>query len=138
MKPDDQAFVFSYELDYARPCNPDGVGHRYVAMCAGLGIDSHLHALRPYSATELIAAGVDIRTVAGRLGHGGGGTTTLRVYAAWVAESDKRAADILARKMTRPAAPGGDVTGNVVPLRHQGARRVSQRTARRRVARRVR
>ncbi len=26
-----------------------------------------------YSATELLTAGVDLRTVAGRLGHGGGG-----------------------------------------------------------------
>jgi site-specific recombinase XerD len=74
-RPDDQAFVFSYEPDHSRPCNPDGVSHRYVRMCAGLGIDSHLHAIRHYSATELINAGVDIRTVAGRLGHGGGGTT---------------------------------------------------------------
>jgi site-specific recombinase XerD len=37
-----------------------------------------------YSATELITAGVDIRTVAGRLSHDGGGTTTLKVYAASV------------------------------------------------------
>ncbi len=29
-------------------------------------------SLRHYSATELIAAGVDVRTFAGRLGHGGG------------------------------------------------------------------
>jgi integrase len=71
-------------------------------MCADLGIDSHLHTLRHYSATELISSGVDIRTVVGRLGHGGGGTTTLRVYAAWVAESDKRAGGILASKMGRP------------------------------------
>jgi len=49
MKPDDQAFVFSYEVDHSRPCNPDGISHRYVAMCAKLGIDSHLHALRHYS-----------------------------------------------------------------------------------------
>jgi hypothetical protein len=47
-------------------------------------------------------AGVDLRTVAGRLGHGGGGTTTLRVYAAWVGESDRRAAEILGSRMTRP------------------------------------
>ncbi|WP_445185152.1 GntR family transcriptional regulator [Pseudonocardia sp. Cha107L01] len=59
----------------------------------------HLHQLRHYSATELIAAGVDIRTVAGRLGHGGGGTTTLRVYSAWVAEADQRAATSLAARM---------------------------------------
>jgi site-specific recombinase XerD len=55
-------------------------------MCADLGIDSHLHVLRRYSATELLTAGVDLRTVAGRLGHGGGGATTLRVYAARVQE----------------------------------------------------
>ncbi len=42
-----------------------------------------------------LSAGVDLRTVAGRLGHGGGGATTLRVYAAWVSESDRRAAEIL-------------------------------------------
>ena len=47
-----------------------------------LGIETTAHKLRHYSATELIAGGVDVRTVAGRLGHGGGGTTTLRVYAA--------------------------------------------------------
>ena len=71
-------------------------------MCAQLGIASHLHAVRHYSATELLTAGVDLRTVAGRLGHGGGGATTLRVYAAWVAESDKRAAETLGSRMTRP------------------------------------
>ncbi|HEX8760715.1 MAG TPA: hypothetical protein VF734_12250 [Pseudonocardiaceae bacterium] len=32
------------------------------------------------------------RPSAGRLGHGGGGATTLRVYAAWAGESDRRAA----------------------------------------------
>jgi integrase len=71
-------------------------------MCAALGIDSHLHALRHYSATELLTAGVDVRTVAGRLGHGGGGATTLRVYAAFVDEADRRAAEILGSRMKRP------------------------------------
>ncbi|WP_218130031.1 tyrosine-type recombinase/integrase [Pseudonocardia oroxyli] len=33
-------------------------------------MDTTYHKLRHYSATELIAAGVDPRTVAGRLGHG--------------------------------------------------------------------
>jgi site-specific recombinase XerD len=71
-------------------------------MCTALGIDSHLHALRHYSATELLTAGVDLRTVAGRLGHGGGGSTTLREYAAFVVESDRRAADILGSRLKRP------------------------------------
>jgi site-specific recombinase XerD len=75
------------------------VTQRYGRLVARLGIKSHLHALRHYSATELIAAGVDVRTVAGRLGHGGGGATTLRVYAAWLSEADQRAAGVLAGRM---------------------------------------
>jgi len=97
-----QAFVFSYQLTRDAPADPSAVTHRYGRMCAALGIDSHLHALRHYSATELLTAGVDLRTVAGRLGHGGGGATTLRVYAAWVGESDRRAAELLGSRMKRP------------------------------------
>jgi integrase len=100
--PSRAAFVFSYTADNSGPANPDGITHRFARLCKRLGIDSHLHALRHYSATELISAGVDVRTVAGRLGHGGGGTTTLRVYAAFVPESDKRAAKLLAGRMPRP------------------------------------
>jgi integrase len=102
IEPADDAFLFSYDALHTRPCSPHGVSHRYSLMCERLGIDSHLHALRHYSATELLAAGVDLRTVAGRLGHAGGGTTTLRVYAAWVTESDRRAAEILGGRMKRP------------------------------------
>ena len=101
-EPTDAAFLFSYRPEHDRPCDPSGVTHRYARMCAELGIDSHLHALRHYSATELLTAGVDLRTVAGRLGHGGGGATTLRVYAAWVGESDRRAAELIAGRMRRP------------------------------------
>jgi site-specific recombinase XerD len=55
--------------------------------------------IRHYSATELVAAGVDVRTVAGRLGHSGGGATTLKVYSAWRSEADQRAAGTLAGRM---------------------------------------
>jgi len=55
----DHAFLFSYELQHDRPCNPHGVSHRYGTMCAKLDIDGHLHALRHYAATELLSAGVD-------------------------------------------------------------------------------
>lgn len=102
IEPTNDAFLFSYKPTFDRPCDPSGVTHRYGRMCTELGIDSHLHALRHYSATELLTAGVDLRTVAGRLGHAGGGATTLRVYAAWVGESDRRAAEILGGRMTRP------------------------------------
>lgn len=96
------SYLFSYSPTSDRPCDPSGVSHRYGRMCDRLGIDSHLHALRHYSATELLGAGVDLRTVAGRLGHGSGGATTLRVYAAWIDEGDKRAAEILGSRMRRP------------------------------------
>lgn len=99
---DDGSFVFSYAPDHRRPCDPDAITHRYSKMTADLGIDTHLHALRHYSATELIAAGVDVRTVAGRLGHRGGGATTLRVYAAWLAAAEKSAAGLLAARLPKP------------------------------------
>lgn len=101
-EPKNDAYLFSYEPTYDRPYDPSAATHKYADMCAAIGIDSHLHALRHYSATELLAAGVDLRAVAGRLGHGGRGATTLRVYAAWVDESDRRAADILGGRMKRP------------------------------------
>ncbi|AXX28619.1 Integrase [Actinosynnema pretiosum subsp. pretiosum] len=86
------------------PYSPHAVSSRYKDMATRLKIDTHLHALRHYSATELLSAGIDLRTVAGRLGHGGGGATTLRVYAAWVAASDRKAAEILGSRMPkRPA-----------------------------------
>ena len=81
---------------------PDTGTQRYERMAERLEIRTTLHKLRHYSATELIAAGVDVRTIAGRLGHGGGGTATLKVYAAFVNEPDQRAAAALGRSLTRP------------------------------------
>ncbi|WP_447008537.1 site-specific integrase [Saccharothrix isguenensis] len=96
-------FVFSgtRSLDHKQPYSPNAVTQRYKDMADRLKIDTHLHALRHYSATELLTAGIDLRTVAGRLGHGGGGATTLRVYAAWVAASDRKAAEILGSRMPK-------------------------------------
>lgn len=91
--------VFSPAVDHSTWLKPSSVSQRYRRMCAKLGWDMHLHQLRHYSATELIASGVDVRTVAGRLGHGGGGVTTLRVYSAWVAEADQKAAGNIASRM---------------------------------------
>jgi len=99
----EDAFVFSLVPDGSGHLQPNYVSQRYGKLVKRLGIETSIHKLRHYSATELIAAGVDVRTVAGRLGHGGGGTTTLRTYAAWVSESDQRAASNLATRLpTRP------------------------------------
>jgi integrase len=98
-------FVFSGTRtpSHTQPYSPNAVTQRYKDMAERLNIKTHLHALRHYSATELLTAGVDLRTVAGRLGHGGGGATTLRVYAAWVAASDRKAAEILGSRMPKRA-----------------------------------
>jgi integrase len=102
----ENSFVFSRDPDGGTWLKPSSVTQRYSRMCKRLGWDMHIHQLRHYSATELITAGVDIRTVAGRLGHSGGGTTTLKVYSAWVAEADQRAATSLAARMPElPVAP---------------------------------
>jgi integrase len=102
------AFLFSPAPDCSTPLLPDTATHKYDRMAERLGIQSTLHKLRHYSATELIAAGVDIRTVAGRLGHGGGGATTLKVYAAWLSEADQRAAEVLGNRMPRPTSERTD------------------------------
>lgn len=100
----EEAFVFSRAADGSTHLVPSSVSQRYSKLAQRLGIKTSIHKLRHYSATELISAGVDVRTVAGRLGHGGGGTTTLRVYAAWVEEADQRASSTLFSRL--PARPG--------------------------------
>jgi hypothetical protein len=70
---DERQFLFSYQPDHSQPCSPRGVTHRYARMVGRLGIRTHLHAIRHYSATELLASGVDLRTVAGRLGTAAAG-----------------------------------------------------------------
>jgi integrase len=99
----DEGFLFSPAPDGSTPYAPRSITQKYRRMALQLNLRStRLHSLRHYSATELVAAGVDLRTVAGRLGHGSGGATTLKVYAAWVDEADRRAATTMANVMPRP------------------------------------
>jgi integrase len=100
---DADAFLFSQAPDCSAPLHPRSVTQRYRRMAKRLKLRStRIHSLRHYSATELLAAGVDLRTVAGRLGHGGGGTTTLKTYAAWVEAADRKAAETMASIMHTP------------------------------------
>jgi integrase len=92
----DDAFVFSPEPSGTRPWHPDHFTHAYRALADELGIDEPLKNLRHFNATQLLAAGVDLPTTAGRLGHSDGGATTLRVYASWSKRTDLPAAEQLA------------------------------------------
>ena len=100
-------FVFSPRVDGRTPRPPQALTSQYSRMVDRLGIRTTIHKLRHYSATELIRAGVDLRTVAGRLGHAEGGTT-LAFYVAWVREADQRACRILMRRLPMPdPSPSG-------------------------------
>ena len=93
-----RTWVFSAKPDLSQARDPASLTRRYGRLVAKLGIDTVLKELRHYSATELLTAGVDLRTVAGRLGHGDG-TTTLRHYAAWVGSADEAAAGVIGGRM---------------------------------------
>ncbi|SRR6266508_1130039 len=97
------AFLFSRPPDLSAALKPDSVTQRYRRLAARNHLRStRLDSLWHYSATELLAAGVDVRTVAGRLGRGSGGSTTLRFYAARVDEADRRTANTIAGIVPRP------------------------------------
>lgn len=95
-----KTWLFSAKPDMSMPRDPSSLTRRYSRLVQSLEITTSLKELRHYSATELLTAGVDIRTVAGRLGHGDG-TTTMRHYAAWVAAADREAATTISKTMPR-------------------------------------
>jgi integrase len=97
LEPD--AFVFSPDPVGRRPWHPDHFTHAYRRLADPLGIESPLRNLRHFNATQLLTGGVDLRTVAGRLGHSDGGATTMRVYAQWVRPADQRAAELVAQEL---------------------------------------
>jgi integrase len=101
-----EAYVFSFDPASRHPMNPDSVTHRFGRLAKQLGLHVRLHDLRHYAATQLIAGGVDVRTVSGRIGHAGGGATTLKVYTHFQAAPDRRAAELLEQTLRRPTGEG--------------------------------
>jgi integrase len=95
-------YILSYNANGARPVGPDTLTHRFGALCRARGWPYRFHDLRHFGATQLIAAGVDIRTVAGRLGHAQT-STTLNIYAHSLPERDREAAAVLGRALMGPA-----------------------------------
>jgi integrase len=91
------AYVFSHEPDGARPIHPDGISRRFRVLADRLGVPCRLHDLRHFMVTQLISAGVDVRTVAGRAGHADGGRTTLGTYAHFQQAQDRQAAELMER-----------------------------------------
>jgi integrase len=97
-------FVFSHSPDASTPWFPGSVSRSFKRLCAREGIDDvRLHDLRHFVATQLLSAGVDVRTVAGRLGHRNA-ATTLNVYAHFLQQSDRVAADVIGDIITNSRA----------------------------------
>ena len=91
----EDAFVFSHEPDGARPWRPNWVTKEFIRLRRDAGIPHcRLHDLRHFMATEMLAAGVTIPVVAGRLSHARA-STTLNVYAHAVPGGDRDAAEQL-------------------------------------------
>lgn len=90
----DSAYVFSPEPDASVPMTPGTITKGFETLRGSLDLDAvRLHDLRHFAATRLIAAGVPVRTVSGRLGHANA-STTLTVYAHFLEASDQAAAEI--------------------------------------------
>lgn len=91
------------QLD-GRPKHPDSLPKQFKAFLrrCGLPQDVHLHTLRHSCASFLIAAGVDIRTVAKRLGHAQVSTTG-NIYAHQIRSADEAAAEALDILLARKA-----------------------------------
>jgi integrase len=88
------AYVFSRAADASTPISPDGVTHRFGKLVARLGVRCRLHDLRHFMVTQLVAGGVDWRTVSGRAGHADG-HMTLGTYAHFQQAQDRHAAEFM-------------------------------------------
>jgi integrase len=91
----DDVYLFG---DGEGPANPERIGWWWVRVREVSGLDKRwrLHDLRHFAASMAIAAGHDVRSVAGRLGHANP-AMTLRVYAHVVQGGDERIAEDLGR-----------------------------------------
>ena len=104
------AYVFSHAPDGSAPINPDGITHRFRRLARRLGVGCRLHDLRHFMVTQLVAGGVDWRTVAGRAGHADG-HMTLGTYAHFQQAQDRQAAEFMDRLLAAPGTTPGEVCG---------------------------
>jgi hypothetical protein len=107
-------FVFSPDPTGQAPWPPS------IATCRWKGLRDEaelgrvrLHDLRHFVATELLSAGVDIRTVSNRVGHGRPSTTS-DIYWAWVRRETVRRLTT-STSCSTPTAPRGKPPNKTEP-----------------------
>ncbi|MHB1488453.1 MAG: tyrosine-type recombinase/integrase [Acidimicrobiales bacterium] len=102
----DDAFVFSPFVEAVTPFRPDNVTSFFIRVRDAVGAPHvRLHDLRHF-ATQLIHAGMDIRTVADFLGHSDP-SLTLRVYSHAIEERNRAAATIMGQVLGAKKEPAG-------------------------------
>ncbi len=89
------SFVFSSFPDGSRPLNPDTVSAYVARLADRLNLDLHMHSLRHFATTELLAGGVAPNDVATLLGHADP-AFTMRRYGHATDERQAQAAALLA------------------------------------------
>lgn len=96
----------SRRLDGSVPWRPREPTRRWRWLRSQAGAaDLRLHTLRHFAATQMLDAGVPVRTVSARLGHRQT-STTLNVYSAYIPASDGAAAEAIGRRLLpREEAP---------------------------------
>jgi len=98
------AFVFSPFVEATVPYRPDNVTSFFIRVRDEVGAPNvRLHDLRHFTATQLISAGMDVRTVADVLGHSDP-SMTLRVYSHVIEERSRAAAVIMGQVLSAEKA----------------------------------
>ncbi|WP_298344332.1 site-specific integrase [Ferrimicrobium sp.] len=93
-------YLFYADPDGSTPVHPDSPSKLFRRIADKHGWRQlHLHSLRHFSATQLVAAGMDVRTVAGRLGHADA-SITLKVYSHVLDAKNQEAASIMGAILT--------------------------------------
>jgi integrase len=96
------SFILSAQPDGSRFVNLDAISRDVRTIANQLGMKAvHLHSLRHFAATELLAGGISPHDAAEMLGHADP-SLTLRVYAHASTERQKAAAGVLADVLRNP------------------------------------
>lgn len=101
------AFVVPASPDGARPVNPDDLSRTVRFVCDELGLPHvHVHSLRHFAVTEMLAGGVTVRTASERVGHASA-KMTLDLYAHSSDERQLAAALVLDNVLMPAESPPG-------------------------------
>jgi integrase len=90
---DETTFIVADEM--GKQLSPDRLRRAFGRFCRTHGFSLTFHSLRHTASVMMLSAGIDVRTVAGRLGHQDGGRLLLSTYGHFVDSADRAAEDKL-------------------------------------------